>query len=200
MNKTIYKTILATCSLLLCGCTAQPKQSAVFENTAIPEPQKETIELNIDNWQDYIETREEDEVEYKYNAFGEAEYLGKYLVFYFKDGYTITDDCIFNIDVEISFISDLFKLIPDFENKTLSIGEHIDDSLIPEEEKTRSDIYTFNEVSTSSNPETLNRTVLGNLSLYGFFKDDTENTLGALIPVNTQITRIQGTMEVLKQA
>lgn len=173
------------------------QNNPVVENSASPEPQKETIEINIDNWQDYIETREEETIQY--NAFGDAEYLGRDLGFYPKDGYTLTEDCLINIDVEVTFINDLFQVVPDFENKTLSIGEHVDDSLLLEEEKNRTTIYSFNEISTSTNPETLNKTVLGSLNSYGLFKDD-EYTLGALIPTNTQISRIQGTMEVMKQA
>lgn len=198
MRKTIYKTILATCTFLLCGCASQPKQSSIVENTTTPEPEKETIEINIDNWQNYIETREE--VEVQYNAFDEPEDMAKVLNLYLKDGYEINENCTIDVAIEYSFTQEEHYVTYDFTNQTITIEDITPYAYALNEKQIQSlDSYTIKE-SESHN------ICIGSFWIAGggsYTYDENGNRIPSdtsPVSTNIQVTRIQGTMEVLKQA
>lgn len=96
MKKTIKNgAIFALSILMLAGCSST-------SNSSTPTPEEtETIEITIDNWQDYFEIKED--YGYDYNDFDEITLMYKVYNFYLKDGMTFVEDSRPEIAVEYEY-------------------------------------------------------------------------------------------------
>lgn len=103
-NKIKNGAIFALTTLMLVGCSSTSNSptstSEVASSTPTPE-ETETIELTIDNWQDYFEIKED--YSYSYNAFDELVTMSKVYNFYLKDGMTFVEDSAPEIAVEYEY-------------------------------------------------------------------------------------------------
>ena len=196
--KTIIKfAIVALSILMLVGCTSSLQQ--------------ETIELTIDNWQDYLEIKED--YSYDYNDFDEIISMYKVYNFYLKDGMTFVKGSFPEIAIEYEYDDTYYTFTNvDWENGTFDYSE-LDDAtksqyLLPDHHESQtktlyrvreSDGYTSNSLGiirasygiTLENGETLG----------SFYSKDSDGEISFSATEtfnNLTITRIKGTIEVVK--
>ena len=126
MKKTISLLLALVMCLFLCACSGGKdtpeitETPATTQNTAPVEtkPQYTTVEITIENWQDYFEFA------HFYiphmNAFGEVEGFGFETRLYLKDGYQAND---VNIAIEYSNVMESVAYEANPENGTITFGE-----------------------------------------------------------------------------
>lgn len=136
------------------------------------EPEVEAIEITLDNWQDYFEIVERDDV--RKNAFDEITDVNKGWYIVLKDGFEMVEYDT-SIAIEYSAIDERRYYEIDKENGTLTIGE-------------RSEDRKFSYSSTgkiSRREEKLTCTASLSDKILTF-------------PTDLQIVRIQGTLYIVK--
>lgn len=116
MKKRIILTILLGCLLTGCGQNAEveEKEEAVAQEADMVLVTKEdinsyfsTVEITLDNWQDYFEVAEKEEIET--DSFGEetgAKYAWK--VINPKENVKVNDDLVMRFSIEIAEISNTY--------------------------------------------------------------------------------------------
>ena len=83
------------------------------------EPQPVTVEITMDNWQEYFELREY--VEIKKNGFGEFEKVSVYYALVNKDG--MSPECdLSDVTMEFSYTKKYVSMSVDLENGTITYG------------------------------------------------------------------------------
>ena len=83
------------------------------------EPQPVTVEITMDNWQDYFELREYTEI--KKNGFGEFERADYWVALVNKDG--MYPDCFLSdVTMEFSYTMKRVSVTVDPENETITCG------------------------------------------------------------------------------
>lgn len=86
----------------------------------ITEPQYETVEITLDNWQEYFEIQEF--VTFRENGFGEIENVRADYILVTKEGITCdTDNC--NITIEYTYSYGDTTYTVDYESRTIAYGE-----------------------------------------------------------------------------
>lgn len=116
------------------------------EKPAVPET--ETIEINIDNWNDYFEITEGTYIEK--NAFDEPEVIYPSLTLELREGYTLGKDeygntINYQLAVEYSYTAAYHYVEMDVENCTLTIGDLYENDTPRKESKTTTfDNYSNN--------------------------------------------------------
>lgn len=210
-NKIKNGAIFALSTLMLVGCSSTSNSptstSEVASSTPTPE-ETETIELTIDNWQDYFEIKED--YSYSYNAFDELVTMSKVYNFYLKDGMTFVEDSAPEIAVEYEYDYDkgyTFTNV-DWEKGTFDYSP-LDDATKSEigiesthksestilyrawDNDTSAYISNFLEITTmcsinkDNNGETTSAMGFGDIEITPKYE-------------NFTITRIKGTIEVVK--
>lgn len=158
----------------------ESSETLVPETTAIPDPVYETIEITIDNWQEYFAFRQS-EGEWEEDAFGDAVRYRRYVYFSLKDEY---QDKVASMDVALScsYTVDYRYYEIDLQNRVFTIGEIYKSDV--KESRPESIYYTpyaVWDVYCSENP--------------GMFTLDTN--IPILEWVDTMdVARIQGTIEI----
>lgn len=206
MKKTIKNgAIFALSILMLTGCSSTPT----------PE-ETETIEITIDNWQDYFEIKED--YGYDYNDFDEITSMYKVYNFYLKDGMTFVEDSRQEIAVEYEYDIDFDYTFTnvDWEKGTFDYSPcPLDDevllmyglNIIPKSGTTTLSSKWDNDAQAYSS------NYLGSVSLNIYdriFNKNGETKADLLINTesgdlwiiskldNLTITRIKGTIEIVK--
>ena len=217
MKTTIKNSaIFALSTLMLVGCSStsnSPTSTSEVASSTSTEQETETIELTIDNWQDYLEIKED--YEYYYNDFDEITSMYKIYNFYLKDGMMFVEDSYPEVAIEVEYDTANYYTFSnvDWENGTFDLIE-LDD-------ETKSHFTDFFSVGHKSETDTLTRQYdekteeytsnsLGSLrfdGLCGILKDDNGETTSVSGINDTNymskyenltITRIKGTIEVVK--
>lgn len=216
--KTTIKNgaIVALSTLMLVGCSStsnSPTSTSEVASSTSTEQETETVELTLDNWQDYLEIKED--YEYDYNDFDEITSMSKIYNFYLKDGMTFAEDSYPEVAIEVEYdVANYYTFSNvDWENGTFDLIE-LDD-------ETKSYATDFFSVGHTSETDTLTRQYdsmteeytsnsLGSLpTTYwcSVYKDDnvettTDMSLNDIHFMykyeNLTITRIKGTIEVVK--
>lgn len=221
--KRIFSCALAT---TLIGCSSSSGGSTVVESTPTPSttPVTETVELTIDNWQDYFEVKEM--VFPSYNEFDEVEQISNYVVFALKDGMTFEENSNPEVAIEYSYENKFVGFTDaNFEGMSVTYDELTDENITAygwEKEyfttnatdTTTLRLYDFNdtpnkylysydlEIWYSHLDDNQNPVVYGRSDLYGISSGS--GYLGdffCVIPnMDTfTITRIKGTIEIVKE-
>lgn len=211
-NKIKNGAIFALSTLMLVGCSSTSNSptstSEVASSTPTPE-ETETIELTIDNWQDYFEIKED--YSYSYNDFDELVTMSKVYNFYLKDGMTFVEDFDPEIAVEYEYDYDegyTFTNV-DWEKGTFDYSP-LDDAIKSEigiestHESNTTTLYRAWDNDTSAYISNF----LGSIDICFIYKDNNGETIsgvgwGGTIWVtpkyeNFTITRIKGTIELVK--
>lgn len=131
-----------------------------------------TVEITIDNWQDYFEL-EERFVTIR-NDFDEIVYIYKDYFIVLKDNYELVGDDT-SIAVEFNYVDEWRFVETDKEGETLTIGE-----LVPDEENNEKNGCTT--TITTSETQLINALEV---------KDEMQT-----IPTNFEIVRFKGSMTV----
>lgn len=99
---------------------AAPATEAETEpETTETEPQPVTVEITMDNWQEYFELKEY--VEIKKNGFGEFEKVSVYYALVNKDG--MSPECsLSDVTMEFSYTKKYVSMSVDLENGTITYG------------------------------------------------------------------------------
>lgn len=216
--KTTIKNgvIVALSSLMLVGCSStsnSPTSTSEVASSTSTEQESETVELTLDNWQDYLEIKED--YEYGYNDFDEITSMSKIYNFYLKDGMTFAEDSYPEVAIEVEYdVADYYTFSNvDWENGTFDLIE-LDD----ETKSYCPDIFSVGHTSETntltrqydSMTEEYTSNSLGSLPTDNtclVHKDDNGETTGGMWVndinfmgkyENLTITRIKGTIEVVK--
>ena len=100
--------------------TASATEAETEPETTETEPQPVTVEITMDNWQEYFELREY--VEIKKNGFGEFEKVSVYYALVNKDG--MSPECnLSDVTMEFSYTKKYVSMSVDLENGTITYGE-----------------------------------------------------------------------------
>ena len=99
--------------------TQPPETQAPETQPTATEPQPVTVEITMDNWQDYFELREY--VEIKKNGFGEFDSVSLTVVLVNKDG--MYPDCFLSdVTFEYALTRKYVSMTVDPENETITYG------------------------------------------------------------------------------
>ena len=99
--------------------TASATEAETEPETTETEPQPVTVEITMDNWQEYFELREY--VEIKKNGFGEFEKVSVYYALVNKDG--MSPECnLSDVTMEFSYTKKYVSMSVDLENGTITYG------------------------------------------------------------------------------
>ena len=209
MKKTIKNgAIFALSILMLAGCSST-------SNSSTPTPEEtETIEITIDNWQDYFEIKED--YSYYYNGFDEISEMYKVYNFYLKDGMTFVEDSCQEIAVEYEYDMDYDYTFAnvDWEKGTFDYSP-LDDETLSKYGISNSHIPISDTTTLSSewdnDAQAYSSNYLGSIFIsYGVYKKNGETQTNNSYytesgdlwtipkPDNLAITRIKGTIEIVK--
>ena len=209
--KSLIKRIFM-CALVattLVGCSSSTSESKVVEATPTPSatPITETVELTIDNWQDYFEVKEM--VIPSYGAFDEVNRMQNYIVLALKNGLSFTGFA--EISVEYAFDNKLVEFTNvDFENMKIDYDELSIESLSDnsikeryEENKTQTSTCTLMDVELIANgvaDEPSKYLSTFGLKIWDVYVNCETNSV-ELVPIldTFTITRIKGTIEIVKE-
>lgn len=99
--------------------TASATEAETEPETTETEPQPVTVEITMDNWQEYFELKEY--VEIKKNGFGEFEKVSVYYALVNKDG--MSPECnLSDVTMEFSYTKKYVSMSVDLENGTITYG------------------------------------------------------------------------------
>ena len=207
MKKTIKNgAIFALSILMLTGCSST-------SNSSTPTPEEtETIEITIDNWQDYFEIKED--YSYDYNDFDEITSMYKVYNFYLKDGMTFVEDSRQEIAVEYEYDIDYGYTFTnvDWEKGTFDYSP-LDDETSSKYGISNDHISDTTTLSSEwdNDAQAYSSNYLGSIFIYyGVYNENgethtnnsyyTESGNLWIIPKldNLTITRIKGTIEIVK--
>lgn len=207
MKKTIKNgAIFALSILMLAGCSST-------SNSSTPTPEEtETIEITIDNWQDYFEIKED--YDYDYNDFDEITSMNKVYNFYLKDGMTFVEDSRQEIAVEYEYDIDYGYTFTnvDWEKGTFDYSP-LDDETSSKYEISNDHISDTTTLSSEwdNDAQAYSSNYLGSIFIYDSVYNEngethtnnsyyTESGNLWIIPKldNLTITRIKGTIEIVK--
>ena len=211
--KSLIKRIFM-CALVattLVGCSSSTSESKVVEATPTPSatPITETVELTIDNWQDYFEVKEVTIPDY--DAFDEATGWSEYIMLSLKDGMTFAENSNPEVAVEYEFDAN-YKEVANINLENLEI--EYGDSVYPYEE---SPVHKSNTTTMHTyygeNEEELSQNYLNGyieilkvdtyddeLCAYGADDWNYEEKYILLLDIDTFIiSRIKGTIEIVKE-
>ena len=136
---SLLLTLVMCLSLCACGGGNDTPETTEIPTTTIPatteleisepettapieaEPQYETVEITMENWEDYFEFTHF-YIPYK-NSFGEVENFSVETRFCLKDGYNASN---VDIAIEYSYVEQGFTYEVNFENGTLTFGKAVD--------------------------------------------------------------------------
>ena len=199
--KTMIKfAIVALSILMLVGCT-----SSTDNITTATKKETETVELTIDNWQDYLEIKED--YSYGYNDFDEIISIHKAYNFYLKDGMTFVENSNPKIAIEYEYDeADYYTCTNvDWKNGTFDYIE-LDDAT-----KLKFDLSSTTHQSgmTTLYKDTSNSLGSIYITFVNLVNGETRNEKRIFLPSfeyldvitkydNFVITRIKGTIEVVK--
>ena len=153
--------------------------SANSEEAASEEKSVVAVEINSENWQEYFEIIEEDQIEY--NNFNEIEdmYQNFYLVL--KDGYEMAGyempNCETNVAVEYNYFTEWRYVEIDKENGVLTIGDLVPDR--SNEDHNGSMITIYSEKCSLTNGRTWSEGMQA-------------------VPTGFEIVRMQGTLYIME--
>lgn len=151
MKKIIISLLIITPVLGLVACAKNDSytggndeklvvlEAHKVEDEKLVVPENETIEINIDNWNDYFEITEGTYIEK--NAFDEPEEILPSLTLELREGYTLGKDeygntIDYQLSVEYSYTIACHYVEMDVENCTLTIGDLYEDDTPRKESKT----------------------------------------------------------------
>lgn len=207
MKKTIKNgAIFALSILMLAGCSST-------SNSSTPTPEEtETIEITIDNWQDYFEIKED--YGYDYNDFDEITSMYNVYNFYLKDGMTFVEDSRQEIAVEYEYDIDYDYTFTnvDWEKGTFDYSP-LDDETSSKYGFGNDHISDTTTLSSEwdNDAQAYSSNYLGSIFIYNIVYNEngetktyeynyTESGILWIIPKldNLTITRIKGTIEIVK--
>lgn len=149
------------------------------------ESQYETIEITLDNWQDYFEIRTHNA--FAENGFGEFERVVTWYLLVSKEG-IVFDENNCNVTFEYAYTIERKPYTIDFENETITYGETIATETSDPIVKTMSGVGNyFDEEPFSKYGETV-----GSANILDELQGDTN------VVVSVEITRISGSFCVTK--
>ena len=205
MKKILAIILAALMCLSLCACAGEENNSegtsevqnentptettAPSEETTDTEPSEtepvyETVELTLENWQDYFEFREIKKI--KINGFGE--FNGADVLYYLvtKDGIEL-DTKNSSVTVRYLVTTEYKPCSVDLEKKTIVYGEAVDTETNPR-------VVDFDVVTMSDESGTENRfgKYVGNVIISNLHEDKVRQI------VNLEVTNITGSISVLK--
>ena len=129
MEREDYDSAMAYIRERAGGPETEPQTASATEAETEPEttetqpsetePQPVTVEITMDNWQEYFELREY--VEIKKNGFGEFEKVSVYYALVNKDG--MSPECnLSDVTMEFSYTKKYVSMSVDLENGTITYG------------------------------------------------------------------------------
>lgn len=152
------------------------------ENT---EPQYETVEITLDNWQEYFEIRTHNA--FAENGFGEFERVVTWYLLVSKDG-IVFDESNCNVTFEYTYTIERKPYTIDFENKTITYGETIATETSEPIVKTMSGAGNY----LGEEPFSRYGEAVGSANILDELQGDTN------VVVSVEITRISGSFCVAK--
>lgn len=127
--------IVLTAMITLVGCTSTNTSKTTIKESST-NAQSEEINLTIDNWQDYLEMKEE--YNYKYNDSNEI-ISSKVFIFYLKNGKTFKGNSNSKINITFDFDYNLYSFKDaDFTKGTFEYDELLESKDSSPEETTLS--------------------------------------------------------------
>ena len=188
-NIKIFAVVITIAATLLMGCAKKT----------------ETVELTIDNWQDYLEINEI--FVPKYNDFGEVDEIEDDYVLTLKDGRTFAKDTKPEVAVEYEYDDGCYELVSaDFENIQIEYVE-VDESVLERYEieiDHNKDTTTFKRFKINGE---YSENTLGDVEAAAVTLNDGEvepsisfsfGNRYTIKETNFKITRIAGTIELNK--
>lgn len=186
MNKNLKKYVFAiSFSLLATGCSSTSavtnNEKSSSENSSIDNYDVQEIELNIDNWQDYLEMQElfnkstyDDET---LENWPNAERIFISYVFKLKDGLKLYDNECPTVAIQMEYDNCIYTFTNvDWTNYTFEYGEKV------KEVSHNKEVSTINALVDKEAVEDGDGTIV---KLAEFSKD----TLGTLYPSNQSVFR-----------
>lgn len=149
MKKLVMMLLAITMVLGLAACGSEDS-----DNDKPVVPETETVEITIDNWQDYFEIVEGTHV--STNSFDEPENIYPKLSLELKEGYTLgTDEWGNTIDyelaIEYTYTAAYYNVEMDVENCTLTIGDLYEGETPEQSSRTTTFFSGMNDFYTSWN-------------------------------------------------
>lgn len=183
MKKIIISLLIITMVLGLAACARNDSNTGRNDEKPVV-PETETIEINIDNWNDYFEITEGTYIEK--NAFGEPEVIYPSLTLELREGYTLGIDeygntIDYQLAVEYSYTVAYHYVEMDAKNCTLTIGDLYEDDTPRKESNTA----TFDNYSN-------------NFYLSWSSKEINDVPVAMEILSDIEIVRIQGSITIQK--
>ncbi len=210
MKTTIKNSaIFALSTLMLVGCSStsnSPTSTSEVASSTSTEQETETIELTIDNWQDYLEMKED--YGYYYDDFDEINTMYKAYYFYLKDGMTFAEDSEPEVAIEYEYDYNYYTFSNvDWINGTFDYGELFDVQSFATDHISETATLTRNY---DKKTEEYTTNIIGYIKQGEIWFKNGETTSDVDFDENFQpinviekhdnltITRIQGTIEVVK--
>ena len=209
-NGSVSEEAATTAAVTEEGGTDTVETAATTESVA--EPETETIELTSDNWQDYLELKEVFVPEY--NDFEEVEGIEDNYVLALKDGMSFAEKSNPEVAIEYEYDTNYYEIGDvDFENFNI---EYIPvDDTVRQENKCEIEhgsdtttLYLIESLGLENALGSINKAwahlvdgeqkVYGDISTSGGILNDGTEYWWCTVPDNVSVSRIKGTIEIVK--